>query len=482
MSDQPQSLRLGEILGLPGVEQIVDHREQAFLGRIPRLREVVIEMRLVDGLDGRVDVRVGREQHATRQRVDLAGSREHLGALHARHPLVADHDGQRVASGLQLADGGERLFARRRADDRVGLPVPRAEIAAHRREHLRIVVDDEEDGLVHGRPPAPSASASGRETRNSVRPGRDSTSISASLWLTRRRTMSRPRPVPFPTGLVVKNGSNRRSRISAGMPGAVVDHAHHDALPLAVRGHLDATGVGNGIEGVVDQVRPDLVELADEAANAREVGLHVHGDGDRLRPRLRLEHGDRVAQARRQVHRLGHRGLVHVRESLDGHDQAGDPHRGFLNLRGDPANRTSGGRPPEDRVERRSARPRRQSDRAPRASRRFRPAVRRWRRRRRDPRASRRWRPRVRPAGSETARRARAWRGRTRAPHRWRRAGRRSASRRPARASPARRPPGGPRAAPRCVRSRRPGCSARGPVQRTASRARPSSRRAGRST
>ena len=175
MSDQPQSLRLGEILGLPGVEQIVDHREQAFLGRIPRLRQVVIEMRHVDGLDGRVDVRVGREHHATRQRIDVAGLREHVGPLDARHPLVADHDGQRVASRLQLADGGERLFARRRADDRVGLPVPRAEIAAHRREHLRIVVNDEEDGLVHGCPPAPSASASGRETRNSVRPGAVST-------------------------------------------------------------------------------------------------------------------------------------------------------------------------------------------------------------------------------------------------------------------------------------------------------------------
>ena len=74
VSDQPQSLRLGQILGLPGVEQIVDHREEAFLGRIPRLRQVVIEMRLVDGLDGRFDVRVGREQDAPRQRVHLARS------------------------------------------------------------------------------------------------------------------------------------------------------------------------------------------------------------------------------------------------------------------------------------------------------------------------------------------------------------------------------------------------------------------------
>ena len=105
MSDQPQSLRLGQILGLPGVEQIVDHRKEAFLGRIPRLRQVVIEMRLVDGLDGRVDVRIGREQHAPRQRVDLARLREHFGAQHARHALIADQHRQRVAARLQLADG-----------------------------------------------------------------------------------------------------------------------------------------------------------------------------------------------------------------------------------------------------------------------------------------------------------------------------------------------------------------------------------------
>ena len=98
--------------------------------------------------------------------------------------------------------------------------------------------------------------------------------------------MSRPRPVPFPTGLVVKNGSNMRSRISAGMPGAVVDDAHHDALPLTVGGHLDAAGIRHGIEGVVDQIRPDLVELADEAADTRKVGFHVHRDGNRFRPRL----------------------------------------------------------------------------------------------------------------------------------------------------------------------------------------------------
>ncbi len=36
-----------------------------------------------------------------------------------------------------------------------------------------------------------------------------------------RQEMSRPSPVPSPTGLVVKNGSKTRSRTSGGTPGPV---------------------------------------------------------------------------------------------------------------------------------------------------------------------------------------------------------------------------------------------------------------------
>ena len=46
--------------------------------------------------------------------------------------------------------------------------------------------------------------------------------------------------------------------------------------------------VGDGVERVVDQVRPDLVELADEAADARQIGFDVDDDGGRFAPRLRL--------------------------------------------------------------------------------------------------------------------------------------------------------------------------------------------------
>src|SRR5262249_6561311 len=105
------------------------------------------------------------------------------------------------------------------------LPISGAKVAPHRGKHLRIVVHDQENGLVHDLTPAASDSDIGSTTRNSVRPGRDSTVISPSLWRTRRRTMSRPRPVPWPIGLVVTKGSKIRPRISSGTP-----------LTLATRG------------------------------------------------------------------------------------------------------------------------------------------------------------------------------------------------------------------------------------------------------
>ena len=60
---------------------------------------------------------------------------------------------------------------------------------------------------------------------------------------------------------------------------SVVDDANHDALPLDVRGHIDAAAVGNGVERVVDQIGPDLIELADEAADLRQSRFQLDGHG-----------------------------------------------------------------------------------------------------------------------------------------------------------------------------------------------------------
>src|SRR5689334_5310478 len=62
---------------------------------------------------------------------------------------------------------------------------------------------------------------SGRRIRKRVSPGLDLTSIVPWCFCTMRIAVSRPNPVPSPTGLVVKNGSKMRDLISAGMPGPV---------------------------------------------------------------------------------------------------------------------------------------------------------------------------------------------------------------------------------------------------------------------
>ncbi len=54
------------------VEKIVDHRKELFLRRSPWLGEVMIDMRLVDGPDRRLDVGVRRQQDAPGQRIHLA--------------------------------------------------------------------------------------------------------------------------------------------------------------------------------------------------------------------------------------------------------------------------------------------------------------------------------------------------------------------------------------------------------------------------
>ena len=59
------------ISGVPIFQQIVQHRIQVLLGRIPRFQQVMMNTRFVDSLDRRVRVGVGREEHAPCFRFDF---------------------------------------------------------------------------------------------------------------------------------------------------------------------------------------------------------------------------------------------------------------------------------------------------------------------------------------------------------------------------------------------------------------------------
>ena len=70
------------------------------------------------------------------------------------------------------------------------------------------------------------------------------------------------------------------------MPGPLSMIADHHAIRCAARRHLDPAGIGSRVEGIVDQIGPDLVEFAGEAVDGRKAGFDIHDDFDRSRTRL----------------------------------------------------------------------------------------------------------------------------------------------------------------------------------------------------
>ncbi len=176
----------------------------------------------------------------------------------------------------------ERLLPRRRADDRVLLPVAGAQVAAHRGEHLRIVVDDEENGLVHDAP----VGAVGLGDRQ-----RDAKLRAARLRLDRDLAvvvLDEPADDVEAEARTLPRRLGREERIEdpvadlGGNAGSVVGDPHDDRAGLAPGRDLDPARLGDGVERVVDQVPPDLVELAGEPADAREIRFHA----DRTRRRI----------------------------------------------------------------------------------------------------------------------------------------------------------------------------------------------------
>ncbi len=106
-------------VGLPVVEEVLERGVQPLLGRVPRLLQVVVDLRLVDRGDGRVRVRVGGEQRALGLRVEAARAVEQLHAGHARHALVGEHERDRLAARGELPEQLLRLRPRRCAVDAV---------------------------------------------------------------------------------------------------------------------------------------------------------------------------------------------------------------------------------------------------------------------------------------------------------------------------------------------------------------------------
>ena len=150
--------------GRPPVrEEVVEDREEALLGRIPRLLEVLVQADLVDRPDRHVGVRVGGEEDPLGIRRQLHGGGQELDAGHPGHPLVDDEQRHRRVAQGQAADRVEGGRAGVGGDDPYSVPKwPRSSRSTARRtagssSTTRITGFAMARPLPAGRPPSSAA-------------------------------------------------------------------------------------------------------------------------------------------------------------------------------------------------------------------------------------------------------------------------------------------------------------------------------------
>src|SRR5256884_4004504 len=152
---------------------------------------------------------------------DLGQERE---TVHPGHPDIGD---DRV-----VVPGADPVERRRRRVGRIYRdPIhSEPERLGKRLQQSRVVVDDENVQRCHGAEGSLSA-AKGNWMRNvAPSPGVLTTEIAPPCSLTIPYVMDKPRPVPFPTSLVVKNGSKIRRSSPDGIPCPVSTNAISTAV------------------------------------------------------------------------------------------------------------------------------------------------------------------------------------------------------------------------------------------------------------
>jgi hypothetical protein len=180
-------------------QQIFNREQECRL--VPRLRDVVIEMRAIDRVDHGVEAGLTGEQDLRGRGEPAVHDLEELDALHARHDLIGDHERDRLTLTRQLVEQCDGLVTGACGRDLALVTEPCAELRAQHAEHAFLVVDADDDlTRAHDRPPN---AAIGSRTSNTVLPGRDVHASSPPCLPTICRVIPRPSPVPSPFGFVV---------------------------------------------------------------------------------------------------------------------------------------------------------------------------------------------------------------------------------------------------------------------------------------
>ena len=165
------ALESGPVVLLPCLQQIVEHRIQVLLGRIPGLQEVMVQPDLIDRPNRRLGVRVGGQEHARRIGEILNGGRQELDAVHLRHAMVNQEQGDRLVAQADLRKQFQRRWAGGSGEDAITVAVVAPQIALNRSQNIRIVIDCKNSGLRH-RPGLLDAATGGKASEKAGATGR----------------------------------------------------------------------------------------------------------------------------------------------------------------------------------------------------------------------------------------------------------------------------------------------------------------------
>ena len=140
--------------GVPGGEEVVEHRIELLLRWVPGLEQVVVQIDHVDGVDGGTRVGIGRQQNTPGRREEVHRLLEEVDPVHLRHPVVRQEQRHHVAAQLQFLERLQSLIARLGPDDPVVLSVGPAQISRDGAGDFGVVVDGQ-DRSARSRPSGP---------------------------------------------------------------------------------------------------------------------------------------------------------------------------------------------------------------------------------------------------------------------------------------------------------------------------------------
>ena len=110
----------------------------------------MIELNFVDGADGGLGIGVGGEENALGVGESRDGARQKLDAVHLRHAVIDQEQGQGLAALLQLIEEGQCGLAGVGRQHPIVGSVLAAQVALDGLQNFGVVVDGQKDRFCHG--------------------------------------------------------------------------------------------------------------------------------------------------------------------------------------------------------------------------------------------------------------------------------------------------------------------------------------------